>query len=79
MTCVGLFGGTDDANAAAGLVGGGAVATLFGVSMFSPRLVRPLASICGWPLEKLQRHHRAPGARERGAQAGPHRGHRGAR
>ncbi|MBN1530708.1 MAG: ABC transporter permease [Thermoleophilaceae bacterium] len=54
MTCLGLFGGTDDANAAAGLVGGGAVATLFGVSMFSPRLVRPLASVCGWPLEKLR-------------------------
>ena len=53
MTCAGLFGGTDDANAAAALVGGGAVATLFGVSMFSPQLVRPLASICGWPLEKL--------------------------
>src|SRR5215208_5325602 len=54
MTCAGLFGATDDANAAAGLVGGGAVATLFGVSMFSPRLVRPLASLCGWPLEKLR-------------------------
>ena len=53
MTCAGLFGGTDDANAAAALVGGGAVATLFGVSMFSPKLVRPLASICGWPLEKI--------------------------
>ena len=26
----------------------------FGVSMFSPRLVRPLASICGWPLERLR-------------------------
>ena len=36
MTCAGLFGATDDANAAAALVGGGAVATLFGVSMFSP-------------------------------------------
>jgi len=54
LTCAGLFGATDDANAAAGLVGGGAVATLFGVAMFSPRLVRPLASVCGWPLEKLR-------------------------
>ena len=53
MTCIGLFGGLDS-NAAAGLVGGGAVATLFGVSMFSPRLVRPLASVAGWPLEKLR-------------------------
>ena len=54
MTCAGLFGATDDANTAAALVGGGAVATLFGVSMFSPRLVRPLASFIGWPLEKLR-------------------------
>ena len=53
MTCVGLFGSLDS-NAAAGLVGGGAVATLFGVSMFSPRLVRPLASLAGWPLERLR-------------------------
>ncbi|MGH2822304.1 MAG: ABC transporter permease, partial [Thermoleophilaceae bacterium] len=35
-------------------VGGGAVATLFGVSMFSPRLVRPLASVAGWPLERAR-------------------------
>jgi putative ABC transport system permease protein len=54
LTCIGLFGGVDDANAAAGLVGGGAVVTLFGVAMFSPRLVRPLASLTGWPLEKLR-------------------------
>jgi putative ABC transport system permease protein len=53
MTCVGLFGGAES-GAAAGLVGGGAVATLFGVSMFSPRLVRPLASVIGWPLERLR-------------------------
>src|ERR687891_1045075 len=53
LTCLGLFGGLDS-NAAAGAVGGGAVATLFGVSMFSPRLVRPLASVAGWPLEKVR-------------------------
>jgi putative ABC transport system permease protein len=54
MASYGLLGSIDDANAAAGLVGGGAVATLFGVSMFSPRLVRPLASLIGWPLERLR-------------------------
>src|SRR5215212_6411850 len=54
MAAYGLLGSIDDANAAAGLVGGGAVATLFGVSMFSPRLVRPLASFIGWPLERLR-------------------------
>jgi putative ABC transport system permease protein len=54
MAVYGLLGSIDDANAAAGLVGGGAVATLLGVSMFSPRLVRPLASLVGWPLERLR-------------------------
>src|SRR5918998_3609561 len=53
LTCLGLFGGLDS-NAAAGAVGGGAVAILFGVSMFSPRVVRPLASVAGWPLEKVR-------------------------
>src|ERR687895_54138 len=53
LTCLGLFGGLES-NAAAGAVGGGAVALLFGVSMFSPRLVRPLASVAGWPLERLR-------------------------
>ncbi len=54
MAAYGLLGSIDDSNAAAALVGGGAVATLFGVSMFSPRLVRPLASFIGWPLERLR-------------------------
>jgi putative ABC transport system permease protein len=54
MAAYGLLGSVDDSSAAAGLVGGGAVATLFGVSMFSPRLVRPLASVIGWPLERLR-------------------------
>ncbi len=54
LTCIGLFGVVDDSNAAAGLVGGGAVATLFGVAMFSPLLVRPLASLVGWPLERTR-------------------------
>jgi putative ABC transport system permease protein len=52
LACLGLFGGLES-NAAAASVGGGAVVTLFGVAMFSPRLVRPLASLIGWPLEKL--------------------------
>jgi len=54
MAAYGLLGSISDSSAAAGLVGGGAVATLFGVSMFSPRLVRPLASFIGWPLERLR-------------------------
>jgi putative ABC transport system permease protein len=54
LACLGLFGTFESSGAAAGAVGGGAVATLLGVSMFSPRLVRPLASVTGWPLEKLR-------------------------
>jgi putative ABC transport system permease protein len=50
----GLFGGIDDSGTAAGLLGGGAALILFGVSLFSPRLVRPLASLTGRPLEALR-------------------------
>jgi putative ABC transport system permease protein len=54
MVLVGLFGGADGGSAA-GLIGGGAVAVLLGVSLFSPRLVRPLASLAGRPLELMRR------------------------
>ena len=53
LTVLGLFGGAE-ANTAAALVGGGAAATLLGTSLFSPRLVRPLASVAGWPIERLR-------------------------
>jgi len=53
LTVLGIFGGAES-NTAALLVGGGAAATLFGVSLFSPRLVRPLASVAGWPLERVR-------------------------
>jgi putative ABC transport system permease protein len=54
LACLGLFGVVADSSAAAAAVGAGAVATLLGVSMFSPRLVRPIASVVGWPLERLR-------------------------
>ncbi|HEY5815903.1 MAG TPA: FtsX-like permease family protein [Solirubrobacterales bacterium] len=54
MVGAGLFGGAEGGSAA-GLIGGGAVAVLLGVSLFSPRLVRPLASFAGKPLELLRR------------------------
>ena len=54
MMLVGLFGGIEDSGSAAGLLGGGAALILFGVSLFSPRLVRPLASLTGRPLELLR-------------------------
>jgi putative ABC transport system permease protein len=54
MVVLGLFGSAEGGSAA-GLIGGGAVAVLLGVSLFSPRLVRPLASLTGRPLELLRR------------------------
>jgi putative ABC transport system permease protein len=54
MVLVGLFGGLEDADAAASLMGAGAVAVLLAVSLFSPRLVRPLASLSGRPLEAMR-------------------------
>src|SRR6185436_20615944 len=54
MLLLGLFGG-GGAGTKAGLMGAGAVAVVFAVSLFSPRLVRPLAAVAGWPLERLRR------------------------
>ena len=54
LAAAGVFGVIEDANAGAALAGGGAVATLMGVALLSPRLVRPLASVAGWPLERLR-------------------------
>lgn len=53
MVLIGLFG-SGGAGARAGLMGGGAVAIVFAVSIFSPRLVPPLAAVAGWPLERLR-------------------------
>jgi putative ABC transport system permease protein len=54
MVVAGLFG-SGGAGTRAGLIGGGAVAIVFGVSISSPRLVPPLAALAGWPLERLRR------------------------
>jgi len=51
---LGAFGSAEGGSAA-GLIGAGAVAVLLAVSLFSPRLVRPLASLAGRPLELLRR------------------------
>ncbi|MEZ5076138.1 MAG: FtsX-like permease family protein [Solirubrobacterales bacterium] len=50
----GLFGGASGGSAAASM-GVGAVLIVIAVSLFSPLLVRPLASLAGWPLERLRR------------------------
>jgi len=54
MVLYGLFG-SGSAGTRAGLMGGGAVAVVFAASIFSPRLVPPLATVAGWPLERLRR------------------------
>jgi putative ABC transport system permease protein len=54
LACLGLFGGIESSSSAAALMGFGAAATLFGVAIFSPRLVRPLASAAGRPMERLR-------------------------
>jgi putative ABC transport system permease protein len=54
MMLGGLFGGIDDSGTAAGLLGGGAALILFATSLFSPRLVRPLASVAGKPMERIR-------------------------
>jgi putative ABC transport system permease protein len=54
MLLIGLFGSADS-DAAAGLMGAGAVLFVLAVSLFSPVLVRPLAALAGWPLERARR------------------------
>jgi putative ABC transport system permease protein len=54
MVLIGLFG-SGSAGTRAALMGIGAVAVVFAVSIFSPRLVPPLAIAAGWPLERLRR------------------------
>ncbi len=50
----GLAGGGGIGSRAA-RIGGGGLAVVIAVSLFSPALVRPLAEIAGWPLERLRR------------------------
>ena len=54
LLCIGLFGGLESSSSAAGMAGGGAAAILFAVSLYSPRLVRPLASVAGRPIERVR-------------------------
>jgi putative ABC transport system permease protein len=54
LVLVGLFANIKDSGQAAILLGGGAALVLFGVSLYSPRLVRPLAGAIGAPLERLR-------------------------
>ncbi len=54
LVLVGLFANIKDSGQAALMLGLGAALVLFGVSLWSPRLVKPLAEVAGWPLERLR-------------------------
>ncbi len=54
LLCIGLFGGLESSSAAAGMGGGGMALMLLAVSLFSPRLVRPLANLAGRPIEAVR-------------------------
>jgi putative ABC transport system permease protein len=53
LMALGLFGSMKS-NAALSLLGGGALATFLGVALLSPRLVGPLASVVGRPIERMR-------------------------
>ncbi len=44
-----------EVGARAGIMGAGALIVVIAVSLFSPRLVPPLAAVAGWPLERARR------------------------
>jgi putative ABC transport system permease protein len=53
LMCIGLFGSLKSDSAAISFMGGGAALTFLAVALLSPRLVRPLASFIGRPIERL--------------------------
>src|SRR4051812_5088264 len=53
LVLVGLLGHQETGDAAL-MLGAGAALVLFGVSLYSPKLVRPLARVIGTPLERLR-------------------------
>jgi putative ABC transport system permease protein len=52
LLAFGILGSIDATSQRLALIGLGAVALFLGVAMFSPQLVRPMASAVGWPLER---------------------------
>ncbi|HSS32465.1 MAG TPA: FtsX-like permease family protein [Solirubrobacterales bacterium] len=57
----------------AGLMGGGALVIVIAVSLFSPRLVPPLARVAGWPLEQARRRRLTGRLARENAQRNPSR------
>jgi len=54
LISVGLFGGANGAGAVLGLMGLGAITLFVGISLLSSRLVPPIATAIGWPIERLR-------------------------
>jgi putative ABC transport system permease protein len=54
LVMIALFANIEDSGRAAELLGLGSAAVLFGVSLWSPRLVKPLAAVAGKPIERLR-------------------------
>jgi putative ABC transport system permease protein len=52
LICVGLFGGGGASQAAAS-IGIGAAVVFIGVGLLASHIVKPLATLVGWPLEKV--------------------------
>jgi putative ABC transport system permease protein len=53
MVVSGLTGG-GGAGSRAALIGGGALLVVIGGSIYTPKLVPPLSTVAGWPLERLR-------------------------
>jgi putative ABC transport system permease protein len=53
LMAVGLFGSLSS-SASLSFMGAGAASTFLGVALVSPYLVRPLASVVGWPFERTR-------------------------
>lgn len=51
----GVFGSISGTGSRLSIIGFGAALLFLGVAMVSPKLVRPLAMILGWPIERLTR------------------------
>jgi putative ABC transport system permease protein len=53
LLAFGVFGSFAATGSRLSIIGFGAVVLFLGVAMISPQLVRPLAGIVGWPIERL--------------------------
>lgn len=53
LTVLGIFASISSAGSRLALIGLGCGVLFIGVAMFSPQLIRPLASVVGWPMERF--------------------------